>query len=60
LQAEWNGTIFHDPNQEVRVTFLYGKHPGNPVLELVEPAGRRVAGHPILKAGRRACTTYVT
>jgi methylmalonyl-CoA/ethylmalonyl-CoA epimerase len=51
LQAEWDGTIFHDPNQEVRVTFLYGKHPGNPVLELVEPAGDESPVIPFLKRG---------
>ena len=39
LQAEWSGKIFLDPNQRVRVTFLHGRQNGNPVLELVEPAG---------------------
>ena len=50
LQAEWDGTIFHDPNHVVRVTFLYGK-PGNPVLELVEPAGDESPVIPFLKRG---------
>jgi methylmalonyl-CoA/ethylmalonyl-CoA epimerase len=51
LQAEWDGTIFHDPNQAVQVTFLHGKHPGNPVLELVEPAGEKSPVTPFLKRG---------
>jgi methylmalonyl-CoA/ethylmalonyl-CoA epimerase len=51
LQAEWDGTIFHDPNQAVRVTFLHGKLPGNPVLELVEPAGENSPVIPFLKRG---------
>ena len=51
LQAEWDGTIFHDPNQAVRVTFLHGKHPGNPALELVEPAGEKSPVIPFLKRG---------
>ena len=25
LQAEWDGVVFHDPNQIVRVTFLRGR-----------------------------------
>jgi methylmalonyl-CoA/ethylmalonyl-CoA epimerase len=51
LQAEWDGTIFHDPNQAVRVTFLRGKHDANPVLELVEPAGENSLVIPFLKRG---------
>lgn len=38
LQAEWDGTIFHDPNQAVCVTFLRGKQAADPLFELVEPA----------------------
>ena len=51
LQAEWDGLIFHDPNQAVRVTFLRGKHPASPVLELVEPAGENSPVIPFLKRG---------
>ena len=51
LHAEWDGTIFHDPNQDVRVTFLRGKGPANPVLELVEPAGAKSPVIPFLKRG---------
>jgi methylmalonyl-CoA/ethylmalonyl-CoA epimerase len=51
LHAEWDGTIFHDPNQVVRVTFLRGKDRANPVLELVEPAGEKSPVIPFLKRG---------
>jgi methylmalonyl-CoA/ethylmalonyl-CoA epimerase len=51
LQAEWDGTIFYDPNQAVRVTFLRGKHAANPLLELVEPAGENSPVIPFLKRG---------
>lgn len=30
--------IFHDPLQNVRVAFIYPRHPGDPSIELVEPA----------------------
>jgi methylmalonyl-CoA/ethylmalonyl-CoA epimerase len=51
LQAEWDGKIFHDPNQAVRVTFLGSRHAANPVLELVEPAGSDSPVIPFLKRG---------
>lgn len=51
LQAEWDGKIFHDPNQVVNVTFLQGKDAGSPVLELVEPAGEKSPVQPFLKRG---------
>jgi|SRR5579863_4393982 len=51
LQAEWDGVIFHDPNQSAKVTFLRGKHPGIPLLELVEPAGESSPVVPFLKKG---------
>ena len=38
LGAEWDGKIFEDPNQKVRVTFL-STGPGQATIELVEPAG---------------------
>jgi methylmalonyl-CoA/ethylmalonyl-CoA epimerase len=51
LHAEWDGKIFHDPNQAVRVTFLSSNGPGNPLLELVEPAGEKSPVIPFLKRG---------
>jgi len=51
LEEEWDGTIFHDPNQAVRVTFLGRKHAANPLLELVEPAGTNSPVTPFLKRG---------
>ncbi len=51
LQAEWDGKIFHDPNQVVKVTFLRSKQAGNPVVELVEPAGETSPVIPFLKRG---------
>jgi len=51
LQAEWDGVIFYDPNQGVRVTFLRGKRPANPTLELVEPASENSPVIPFLKRG---------
>ena len=51
LQATWDGVIFHDPNQVVRVTFLSSTRPGNPVVELVEPAGEKSPVIPFLKRG---------
>jgi methylmalonyl-CoA/ethylmalonyl-CoA epimerase len=51
LQAEWDGVIFHDPNQLVRVTFLRGKDAGSPLLELVEPAAENSPVIPFLKKG---------
>jgi len=38
LRATWDGQIFDDPNQGVRVTFLASQRPGDPLFELVEPA----------------------
>jgi methylmalonyl-CoA/ethylmalonyl-CoA epimerase len=51
LQARWDKKIFHDPNQVVRVAFLRGKHAGNPLFELVEPAGEKSPVIPFLKRG---------
>ena len=51
LHADWDGIIFHDPNQVVRVTFLRSTHAANPVLELVEPAGEKSPVIPFLKRG---------
>jgi methylmalonyl-CoA/ethylmalonyl-CoA epimerase len=49
LQAEWDGMIFHDPNQAVRVTFLRSPHPATPLLELIEPAGEQSPVTPFLR-----------
>ena len=38
LAAEWDQQIFDDPLQQVRVCFLSVGTPGNPLIELVEPA----------------------
>jgi methylmalonyl-CoA/ethylmalonyl-CoA epimerase len=38
LAAEWDGQIFHDPLQKVRVAFLATRSL-DPLIELVEPAG---------------------
>jgi methylmalonyl-CoA/ethylmalonyl-CoA epimerase len=43
--AHWDETIFHDPLQKVRVTFLRTLCPTDPLIELVQPAGE---GSPIL------------
>jgi methylmalonyl-CoA/ethylmalonyl-CoA epimerase len=51
LQAEWDGKIFHDPNQVVRVTFLSIQKGPGPSLELVEPAGEKSPVLPFLKKG---------
>jgi len=51
LQAEWDGVIFHDPNQVVRVTFLRSQATGSPMLELIEPAGDDSPVIPFLKKG---------
>ncbi|MGA3315835.1 MAG: VOC family protein [Candidatus Korobacteraceae bacterium] len=41
LNAAWDGEIIDDPNQVVRVTFLHGDRPADPLIELIEPAGDR-------------------
>lgn len=41
LQCDWDGHIFHDPNQGVRVTFLKSRRAGDPLFELVEPADEK-------------------
>jgi methylmalonyl-CoA/ethylmalonyl-CoA epimerase len=38
LAAEWDGRIFDDPNQRVRVAFLSTRS-GDPTIELVQPLG---------------------
>jgi len=51
LQGAWDGRIFHDPNQVVRVTFLRIQNGETPLLELVEPAGEASPVIPFLKKG---------
>ena len=36
LSASWNGCIYEDPLQKVKVAFL-ATRPGDPLIELVEP-----------------------
>lgn len=38
LGAQWDGRVYEDPHQRVKVTFLVTR-PGDPQIELVEPAG---------------------
>jgi methylmalonyl-CoA/ethylmalonyl-CoA epimerase len=38
ILATWDGKIFHDPLQKVRVTFLRTPSPTDALVELVEPA----------------------
>lgn len=38
LGGTWDGQVFHDPHQRVRVAFLTGQ-PGSAQIELVTPAG---------------------
>ncbi len=51
MGLRWDGRVFHDPVQTVRVTFLEHGAPEAPMIELVEPASpqSRVAG--FLKRG---------
>jgi methylmalonyl-CoA/ethylmalonyl-CoA epimerase len=51
LQAEWDGKIFHDPNQLVRVTFLDLRRSAGPLFELVEPADEKSPVLSFLKKG---------
>ncbi len=38
LAGSWDGQVFHDPHQRVKVAFL-STAPGDTQIELVEPAG---------------------
>jgi len=38
LGAQWDECVYEDPHQKVKVTFLTTR-PGDPRIELVEPAG---------------------
>lgn len=39
LGATWDENVVFDPIQKVRVTFLQGNSPTDPLIELVEPGG---------------------
>ncbi len=50
LSRSWDGRIFHDPLQMVRVAFLASAtHPDEPLFELVEPAEGRAMAREILE-----------
>jgi len=51
FNAAWDGKIFYDPNQEVRVAFLPGPNSADPLIELVEPVGERSPVYVFLKRG---------
>lgn len=51
LSMTWDGLVFHDPVQTVRVTFLRHKQAGSPSLELIEPASRQSLVSGFLKRG---------
>jgi len=51
LHANWDGNIVHDPKQNVRVTFLESRTPGNPLVELVEPADEKSPVFSFLQSG---------
>jgi methylmalonyl-CoA/ethylmalonyl-CoA epimerase len=51
LEADWDGVITQDPHQVVRVTFLGSKAAGDPLFELVEPAGEKSPVIPFLNKG---------
>jgi methylmalonyl-CoA/ethylmalonyl-CoA epimerase len=46
LGAAWDGKIFSDPLQKVRVSFFPSTHTSDPLIELVEPAE---AGSPVTR-----------
>ena len=41
IGATWDGIVFQDPLQHVRVAFVRGANPADPLIELVEPDGDR-------------------
>jgi len=50
LNATWDGCIFEDPHQRVKVAFLTLR-PGDALIELVEPAGEGSPVAPFLQKG---------
>jgi methylmalonyl-CoA/ethylmalonyl-CoA epimerase len=51
ILASWDGKIFHDPLQKVRVTFLQTPSPTDALIELVEPAADDSPVRQFLKRG---------
>jgi methylmalonyl-CoA/ethylmalonyl-CoA epimerase len=51
LLLRWDGHVVHDPLQGVNVSFFEPCHAGNPVVELVEPAGQDSPVANFLKRG---------
>ena len=51
MALDWDGDIILDPNQKVRVTFLHGNNPADPLIELVEPSGDDSPVSSFLKRG---------
>ena len=51
LGLTWDGAVFHDPIQTVRVTFLAHEQPDQPLYELVEPDSEKSRVMPFLKKG---------
>jgi len=51
ILATWDGKIFHDPLQKVRVTFLQPPSPTDALIELVEPAADDSPVDQFLKRG---------
>jgi methylmalonyl-CoA/ethylmalonyl-CoA epimerase len=49
--GSWDGRIFHDPIQTVRVTFIRPGSPLDPLIELVEPVGEDSRVSSFLKRG---------
>lgn len=45
IGASWDQSIFHDPIQKAKVTFLRNPCPSDALIELIEPAGE---GSPVL------------
>jgi len=59
LTPVWDGQIYHDPNQKVRVAFV-GTGGPDALIELVEPVGE---DSPVWRFSNRkaaACTTSAT
>ena len=51
LQADWDEEVIHDPNQNVRVTFLKSRRAGDPLWELVEPVDDKSPVHALAAKG---------
>jgi methylmalonyl-CoA/ethylmalonyl-CoA epimerase len=51
LDATWGGNTVHDPQQGVYVTFLQSRNSGDPLVELIEPAGESSPVLSFLKRG---------